>query len=169
MKKKITIGIFVTLLIILSFSIYKYSQFNKNRLNIYTDRVLWLTINTQNSIHAITETSVTEEEFNRNAEELIINIYALQNVLESGEILLSGNGGNGSVLYNSLDGLKSVLKYDDKNIKNLQEIEVINRAINVLIERLQPYYGTGKNISKKEIRAATQLALLELKIIHVFH
>ena len=169
MKRKITISILVMVLIFLSFSIYKYSQFNKNRLNIYADRVLWLAINTQNSIHAITETSLTEEDFSRNTDELIINIYALQNVLESGEILLSGYGGNGSVLYNSLDGLKSVLNYDNKNLKDLQEIDAINRATDVLVERLQPYYGNEKNISKKEILTATQLALIELKLIQVLH
>ena len=62
MKRKITISILVMVLIFLSFSIYKYSQFNKNRLNIYADRVLWLAINTQNSINAITENSLTEED-----------------------------------------------------------------------------------------------------------
>lgn len=167
MKRKITISICVAVLIFLSFSTYKYLQLNNNRLNIYGDRVLWLAVNTQSSIYAITETSVTEEDFNRNLEELIVNIYALQNVLESGEILLSGNGVNGSEFYYSLDSLKSVLKYDNKNLKDLPEIGAINRATDVLIERLRPYHSDGKNISKKELLAVTQLALMEMRLIEL--
>lgn len=169
MRKKIIISIFATVLILFSFSLYKYLQLNNNKLNTYANRVLWLAINTQNSIYAITEASPTEEDFNRNVEDLIINVYALQNVLESGEILLSGNGWNGSTLYNSLDSLKSVLKYDNKNLKNIEELDAINRASDVLIQRLKPYYGNEKNISKKEILAAIQLALIEMRLIELLH
>lgn len=144
--------------------LYKYLQLNNNKLNIYADRVLSLAINTQNSIYAITEASSTEEDFNRNVEYLIINVYALQNVLESGEILLSGNGRNGSALYNSLDNLK----YDNKNLKNI-ELDAINSASDVLIQRLQPYYDDDKNINKKEILAATQLALMKMRLIELLH
>ncbi|MBP1869519.1 hypothetical protein J2Z25_002954 [Clostridium tertium] len=143
-------------------------QLSNNKLNIYADRVLSLAINTQNSIYAITEASSTEEDFNRNVEDLIINVYALQNVLESGEILLSENGRNGSALYNSLDNLKSAFKYDNKNLKNI-ELDAINSASDVLIQRLQPYYDDGKNISKKEILAATQLALMKMRLIELLH
>lgn len=169
MKRKVTISICVAVLIFLSFSIYKYLQLNNNRLNIYGDRVLWQAYNTQSSIYAITETSVTEEDFNRNVEELIVNIYALQNVLDSGEILLSGNGVNGSELYYSLDNIKSELKYDNKNLKDLPEIGAINRATDVLIERLRPYNIDRKNISKKELLEATELALMEMRILELLH
>ena len=145
--------------------LYKYLQLNNNKLNIYADRVLSLAINTQNSIYAITEASSTEEDFNRNVEDLIINVYALQNVLESGEILLSGNGRNGSALYNSLDNLKSAF---NKNLKNI-ELDAINSASDVLIQRLQPYYDDDKNINKKEILAATQLALMKMRLIELLH
>lgn len=165
MNKKKIISIFAAVLIFFSFLLYKYLQLNNNKLNIYADRVLSLAINTQNSIYAITEASSTEEDFNRNVEDLIINVYALQNVLESGEILLSGNGRNGSALYNSLDNLKSAFKYDNKNI----ELDAINSASDVLIQRLQPYYDDGKNISKKEILAATQLALMKMRLIELLH
>ncbi|MCR1952308.1 MULTISPECIES: hypothetical protein [Clostridium] len=168
MRKKIIISICATVLILFSFSLYKYFQLNNNKLNTYADRVLWLAINTQNSIYAITEASPTEEDFNRNVEDLIINVYALQNVLESGEILLSGNGVNGSALYNSLDNLESVLKYDSSNLKNI-ELDAINSASDVLIQRLQPHYGSEKNISKKEILEAIQLALMKMKIIELLH
>ena len=151
-----------------AFLLYKYLQLNNNKLNIYADRVLSLAINTQNSIYAITEASSTQEDFNRNVEDLIINVYALQNVLESGEILLSGNGRNGSALYNSLDNLKSAFKYDNKNLKNI-ELDAINSASDVLIQRLQPYYDDGKNISKKAILAATQLALMKMRLIELLH
>lgn len=169
MKRKVTISICAAVLIFLSFSIYKYLQLNNNRLNIYGDRVLWQAYNTQSSIYAITETSVTEEDFNRNVEELIVNIYALQNVLDSGEILLSGNGVNGSELYYSLDNIKSVLKYDNRNLKDLPEIGAINRATDVLIERLRPYNVDRKNISKKELLEATELALMEMRILELLH
>lgn len=169
MKRKVTISICVAVLIFLSFSICRYLQLNNNRLNIYGDRVLWQAYNTQSSIYAITETSVTEEDFNRNVEELIVNIYALQNVLDSGEILLSGNGVNGSELYYSLDNIKSVLKYDNKNLKDLPEIGAINRATDVLIERLRPYNVDRKNISKKELLEATELALMEMRILELLH
>ncbi|MDB1946581.1 hypothetical protein PMY35_02010 [Clostridium tertium] len=168
MNKKKIISIFAAVLIFFSFLLYKYLQLNNNKLNIYADRVLSLAINTQNSIYAITEASSTEEDFNRNVEDLIINVYALQNVLESGEILLSGNGRNGSALYNSLDNLKSAVKYDNKNLKNI-ELDAINSASDVLIQRLQPYYDDGKNISKKEILAATQLALMKMRLIELLH
>lgn len=168
MNIKKIISICAAVLIFFSFSLYKYLQLNDNKLNIYADRVLSLAINTQNSIYAITEASSTEEDFNRNVEDLIINVYALQNVLESGEILLSGNGSNGSALYNSLDNLKSAFKYDNKNLKNI-ELDAINSASDVLIQRLQPYYGDGKNISKKEILAATQLALMKMRLIELLH
>ena len=168
MNKKKIISICAVVLIFFSLSLYKYLQLNNNKLNIYADRVLLLAINTRNSIYAITEASSTEEDFNRNVEDLIINVYALQNVLESGEILLSGNGGNGGALYNSLDNLKSALKYDNKTLKNI-ELDAINSASDVLIQRLQPYYGNGKNISKKEILTATQLALMKMRLIELFH
>lgn len=168
MNKKKIISICAAVLIFFSFLLYKYLQLNNNKLNIYADRVLSLAINTQNSIYAITEASSTEEDFNRNVEDLIINVYALQNVLESGEILLSGNGRNGSALYNSLDNLKSAFKYDNKNLKNI-ELDAINSASDVLIQRLQPYYDDGKNISKKEILAATQLALMKMRLIELLH
>ncbi|MDB1940811.1 hypothetical protein [Clostridium tertium] len=168
MNKKKIISICAAVLIFFSFLLYKYLQLNNNKLNIYADRVLSLAINTQNSIYAITEASSTQEDFNRNVEDLIINVYALQNVLESGEILLSGNGRNGSALYNSLDNLKSAFKYDNKNLKNI-ELDAINSASDVLIQRLQPYYDDGKNISKKAILAATQLALMKMRLIELLH
>lgn len=168
MNKKKIISICAAVLIFFSFLLYKYLQLKNNKLNIYADRVLSLAINTQNSIYAITEASSTQEDFNRNVEDLIINVYALQNVLESGEILLSGNGRNGSALYNSLDNLKSAFKYDNKNLKNI-ELDAINSASDVLIQRLQPYYDDGKNISKKAILAATQLALMKMRLIELLH
>ena len=78
MNKKKIISICAAVLIFFSFLLYKYLQLNNNKLNIYADRVLSLAINTQNSIYAITEASSTEEDFNRNVEDLIINVYALQ-------------------------------------------------------------------------------------------
>ena len=164
MSKKIVISV-STVIILFSISIYKYVQFNNNRLNNYSDRLLWLATNTSNSVWEITEQATTEEYFNQSVKNLITNLYALHTALDSGKILLLGDDINGSRLYYSLDSLIEGLNYNNLNKTTIEELNAITRATDILIQRFRPYEGDGKNISKKEIIEAIQLSSSEMRII----
>lgn len=166
MSKKIVMSV-STVIIIFSISIYKYVQFNNNRLNNYSDRILWLAANTSNSVWEITEQATTEEDFNQSVKNLITNLYALHTALDSGKILLLGEDIDGSRLYYSLDNLIEELNYNNLNKKTIEELNTITRATDILIQRLRPYEGDGKNVSKKEIVEAIQLSSAEMRIIEL--
>lgn len=77
MSKKVIIGICSILIIIFSILIYKYIQFNNNRLNKYSDKLLSVASNTRNSIYLLVEQPTSEENFISDTKELISNLYAL--------------------------------------------------------------------------------------------
>ena len=60
--KKI-ISICTVLIVILSVPIYKYIEFSNERLNNYSDKILSIAVNTNNSIYFLTEQSTSEESF----------------------------------------------------------------------------------------------------------
>ena len=115
MKKKLTMSICILLVIFFSITIYKYIQFNNNRLNSYSNKVLSIASNTSNSIYFLMKQDTTKENFNRDAKDLISNLYALETILYSGSMLLTGKGLDSNSFYFCSDALVNKLQYN--NIK----------------------------------------------------
>ena len=89
MNKKVILAICSILIIISIILIYGYLQFNNNRLNKYSDKVLSVASNTRNSIYFLLEKPISKEKFISDTKELVSNLYALEIVLSSGSILLT--------------------------------------------------------------------------------
>ena len=58
------------------------------------------------------------------------------------------------------------LKYNNLNKETIEDLNTITRSTDILIQRLRPYYGTGSNISKKEIIHAIEDFLEEMGKLH---
>lgn len=163
--KKI-ISICTVLIVILSVPIYKYIEFSNERLNNYSDKILSIAVNTNNSIYFLTEQSTSEESFIHDSNDLISNIYALETVLDSAYIFLTGSGIYSNSFYYLSDNLMKELKYNNLNKETIEDLNTITRSTDILIQRLRPYYGTGSNISKKEIIHAIEDFLEEIGKLH---
>lgn len=163
MSKKVIIGICSILIIIFSILIYKYIQFNNNRLNKYSDKLLSVASNTRNSIYLLVEQPTSEENFISDTKELISNLYALEIVLNSGNILLTGDTIDNNSFYFRSDALMKELKYNDMNEETIEDLNTIAHASDILIKRFRPYYGTKDKITKKEIIEAIEDSLVEMR------
>ncbi len=90
------------------------------------------------------------------------NLYALETVLYSGSMLLTGKGLDSNSFYFCSDVLVNKLQYNNIKEETIEDLNTIMGATDTLIERFFPYNGTGKNISKKEIIKAIEEAVLNL-------
>ncbi|WP_066892154.1 hypothetical protein [Clostridium nigeriense] len=90
------------------------------------------------------------------------NLYALETVLYSGSMLLTGKGLDSNSFYFCSDVLVNKLQYNNIKEETIEDLNTIMGATDTLIERFFSYNGTGKNISKKEIIKAIEEAVLNL-------
>lgn len=90
------------------------------------------------------------------------NLYALETILYSGSMLLTGKGLDSNSFYFCSDALVNKLQYNNINEDTIEDLNTIMGATDTLIERFFSYNGTGKNISKKEIIKAIEEAVLNL-------
>ncbi|WP_288221844.1 hypothetical protein [uncultured Clostridium sp.] len=90
------------------------------------------------------------------------NLYALETVLYSGSMLLTGKGLDSNSFYFCSDVLVNKLQYNNINEETIEDLNTIMGATDILIEGFFHYNGTGKNISKKEIIKVIEEAVLNL-------
>lgn len=163
MNKKVILAICSILIIISIILIYGYLQFSNNRLNKYSDKVLSVASNTRNSIYFLLEKPISKEKFISDTKELVSNLYALEIVLSSGSILLTGDNLDSNRFYFRSEALMKELKYINMNEETIQDLNTIASASDILIKRFLPYSGTEDTITKKEIIEAIEEALAEMR------
>ncbi len=163
MNKKVILAICSILIIISIILIYGYLQFNNNRLNKYSDKVLSVASNTRNSIYFLLEKPISKEKFISDTKELVSNLYALEIVLSSGSILLTGDNLDSNRFYFRSEALMKELKYINMNEETIEDLNTIASASDILIKRFLPYSGTEDTITKKEIIEAIEEALAEMR------
>lgn len=162
MKKKLLMTVLIILIILFSISIFKYLQFNNYRLREYAFKVFIIANDIEQSALMV-KTSENKEDYDEFARKITENLNSLGTILYSGNILLEGEEIYDANFSTYTNKLREGLKYGDMDELTINLLDNIIAGTDILCTNFKKYYGTEKNISKKEILKSIDECIQKIK------